>query len=124
MTASNVLACTYPDEQTTQCIASWVEPTENTDNSPLTDLAFVRVMCSLDNITFNQCGADTQATSPTGGGQASVPINIPVAIGEKKTVYVYGLAYNSSGISSEKGNIAQKEINRLAPKPTTDFMMN
>ena len=39
----NVLACTYPDEQTTQCVASWVEPTENTDNSALTDLSGYKI---------------------------------------------------------------------------------
>ena len=94
---------------------SYVEPTENTDNSPLTDLGGTIVYYSLDGTNFVEA-MGIEPTSPTGGGTVIANIPVPVGEGQEADVHFHAKAVDGSGNMSGPSNTVVLRIDRLAPK--------
>lgn len=85
---------------------SWAAPTQNTDGSPLTNLAGYRVLYGPSPTTLNQT-AQVTSTSFT------VPNLAP------GTWYFAVRAYTTSGVESANSNLASKVIPPTVPNPPT-----
>jgi hypothetical protein len=81
---------------------TWTPPTENTDNSPLTDLAGFKIYYGVDQnqLTETLVIEDPNATSWDISELA-----------ENTTYYFAVTAFNSQGVESELSNIVSKTIN-------------
>jgi len=91
---------TVSDTQLGAAILTWLPPTENTDGSPIDDLAGYRIRYG------RQAGELTELQSIPNPGITSVVVE-NLASG---TWYFAVSAYNSSGVESEYSNLAHKTI--------------
>lgn len=91
---------------------SWVNPTQNNDGTPLTDLAFVRVEWgSCAGSAFGTLQASVKAMAPA-NSIAIYPTGLTL-------VCIRAFAVNSTGVESISSNIAQKSILNTPGKPVT-----
>jgi hypothetical protein len=77
---------------------SWTQPTENTDGSPLTDLAGYHIYYGTDSSNFTQV---IDIVGPTSTSHVIRGLHTG-------TYYFAVTAYNGFGIESAKSNIASK----------------
>lgn len=98
--------------QTGTAALSWEAPTQNTDGTPLTDLAGYRIYWG---------------TSP-GSYTNSVQLDDPAALGyvvtdlSATTWYFTATAFNESGIESSFSNVASKTIGGAVPNPPSNLL--
>jgi hypothetical protein len=89
-----------PSVGTHSAALSWVAPTENTDGTPVTDLAGYHIYYGTN------AGELTSSIDVAGGGSTNYTVN-GLAEG---TYYFAVIAYNSAGFDSGKSNIADQAI--------------
>jgi hypothetical protein len=89
-----------PPATTGSATLSWTAPTENTDGSPITDLAGFHIYYGTDE------SAPSQTIDVTGATATSYVIS-GLTPG---TYYFTVVSYNSSGIDSADSNVAVKAI--------------
>jgi len=95
--------------------SSYTEPTVNEDGSPLSDLAKTTIYYDLG---AGQVKAlDVPASSPTGGGQISQTVTVPIVSGQEANVKFWATATDTSGNESAPSNSVTVRIDRLAPGP-------
>ena len=84
---NNAFAWDVVDATTVRTYHSFTEPSQNTDNSPLTDLDHINVYFSKDAATqLIKLPRTIPALSPNGGGtQTGIAVEVPIAVGEKVT---------------------------------------
>lgn len=94
--------------------AEYKEPSTNKDGSPLTDLSHTAM--------FHNYGGPEVLARPTipasaltGGGDITTKFVVPVPDGVEVDVDFWARAYDLTGNTSEKSNIATKRIDHLAP---------
>jgi hypothetical protein len=89
-----------PGTGTGSATLSWTPPTENTDGSPVTDLAGYHILygTSAGALTTTITVANAAETSYVVGGLAP------------GTYYFAVVAYNSAGMDSSKSNVGSKTI--------------
>jgi hypothetical protein len=76
----------------------WTEPTQNNNDTPLTDLKSVRIYDNSSGVMVLR--EEINASSPTGGGVTTKTVTIPLAPGVVKTVHFYVTAVNTAGLES------------------------
>jgi hypothetical protein len=90
---------------------SWTPPTENTDGSPLTDLAGYRV--------YWECGTLTN----TWPSQLDIPDALVtsevMSLPDATTCWFSVTAYNEPGLESDYSNVASKVMAASPPNPPT-----
>ena len=101
---------------------TYLEPTTNTDGSPINDLASTNVSYRLCP-TSGPCaapytlGPNIAATAPTGGGSISTQVTVPVGPGQEANVEVFATATDTSGNVSPESAHVTKRVDRLPPSP-------
>lgn len=99
---------------------SYTEPTTNTDNSPLNDLAKTTIHWR-ECPTAGPCSAaytqvDVPASALAGGGAISKDITVPVPPGVERNIEVFATATDTSGNLSPESAHVVKRVDRLSPK--------
>lgn len=89
---------------------TYKEPVLNADDTTLDDLSHTNVY--VDGVK----GGDIPATSPNGGGNISVPVNVDVAVGKVKTFTVNATATDTSGNESLPSTTITIRVDKLSPK--------
>lgn len=97
-TRAYAITCTWAGDQS--ATLRWTAPTENTDGTPLTDLAGFRIEVGQAPDSFSQ-SLTLQDPSATQHNFDSLPVG---------TWYFGVRAFNASGLESERSNIASKTI--------------
>lgn len=94
----------------------YTEPTKNsnTAGTPLTDLARTNVYFQLDAGAAVK-GSDVPASAPTGGGQITTKVTLPVTADQEVTATIWATATDLSGNESVPSAKITKRIDRLAP---------
>jgi len=122
LTAVMLLADSFParaiDFTATGTIltVTYTEPTQNTDGTPLDDLAKTNVYYQVGTAAEVK-GPDVPASQPAGGGAISTQITVAIAAGQRATVTVRATATDSSGNESAKSAAITKTVDRLPPMP-------
>ncbi len=95
---------------------TYIEPTLNTDSTPLTDLLRTNVYYSLNGAADINVVA-VPASRATGGGAITTQVTIPIAVGQSAAVTIRATATDTSGNESAKSVSVSKTIDRLSPMP-------
>ena len=98
----------------TEVTVGYDEPTQNTDNSALTDLDHTTIY--YDKGAGPVAEATVPATAPTGGGTITTTITVPVLAGEEADVNFWVTASDQSGNESVPSPVITQRIDRLSPK--------
>jgi hypothetical protein len=104
------------DANTVSVVATFTEPSQQSDGSPLTNLAFCSVVDMTDNITTK-----VTASSPNGGGKMSVTIPLTAADGTSKVFSFEMNATDLKGSTSKFSAVVPFTVNRLAPMAPSSF---
>jgi len=96
--------------------AIYIEPSTNTDTSPLLDLAKTSIYFQIVGASPTKA-KDITATTPTGSGNINTTFDIPITEGQEKDIDCWATATDLSGNESAKSNIVRIRIDRLAPSP-------
>ena len=99
---------------------SYIEPTQNTDNSALNDLAKTTINWRVCPVS-GTCSAvytkvDVAASALVGGGSISRDVTVPVTPGQEVNVEVFATATDLSGNVSPESVHVVKRVDRLSPK--------
>lgn len=108
--SATVYAYEVIDAHSVNVTAKYTEPTQNTDNSPLTNLKHVNIYYNIGN--GEKLGITNPASSPRGGGTVTVKFPVPVPDGAKVDVMFYSRAINSTGQQSSKSGSVKLTIDR------------
>ena len=96
---------------------TYVEPTQNEDNSQLEDLHHTSIYYSLDaGITVVHV-IDLPASLMTGGGEIAYSFSVPVVPGQSVDMLVWATATDTSDNMSAPSEKLIMHIDRIAPKP-------
>jgi hypothetical protein len=99
---------------------TYTEPTQNTDNSSVNDLAKTtiswRVCPTAGACTGAFTTVDVPASALTGGGAISRDVTVPVAPGVERNVEIFATATDTSGNLSPETPHIVKRVDRLSPK--------
>lgn len=100
----------------TEITASYVEPNTNTDGSTLKDLAKTTIYYDIvgdGKAAFK--GGEVSATAPTGNGNITQKVLIPILTGQESDVEFWATASDITGNESAPSNKVMKRIDRLTP---------
>jgi hypothetical protein len=97
----------------TEVTLTWQEPSYNTDGTPLTDLAKIRVYDNHTGVT--SMTKEVPASGPTGGATGSTIVTVPVVAGQERTVIFYLTAVDDDGNESPPSNTKTVNIDKLSP---------
>ena len=98
------------DANSVRVTAKYTEPTQNTDNSSLTDLKHVDIYYNVGNGDI--LGITNPASSPKGGETVTVKFPVPVPDGAKLDVVFYSRAVSSTGQQSAKSKSVKLLVDR------------
>lgn len=103
--ALDMLSCSLA--HAAKILVSWTPPTQNTDGTPLTDLAGYRIEWgSCDGPNFGATQASILVNNPGATSAAVYPTGLP-------TVCIRAYARNSAGAESGPSNVAVKTLSTL-----------
>jgi len=95
---------------------TYLEPTTNSDGSPLADLTKTEVEADWGS-GFQVVGS-VQASSQNGGGQQAIDFTVPVnTAGAELTVKIRAFAFDDNNNKSEPSQEIVLSIDTLAPAP-------
>lgn len=108
-----ILATSSAAAQTCTALLNWTPPTENTDGTPLTDLAGFRIYYgdSPDDLMQNMTAIDNPA----------IVEHLVEQLTDGQTWYFTVTAFNAGGLESDYSNIASKDC-IASPSPPTDLV--
>jgi hypothetical protein len=109
------------DLNTVQVDASYDEPTENSDGTPLEDLAYTQVFYQPEGAAAPIMGAKTAATKPTGGGHIDVSLIVPAPAGKKTSLDFWTSEVDLAGNPSVGSTHVTFVVDRIAPAPSSNF---
>lgn len=96
---------------------TYIEPTQNEDNSQLDDLHHTSIYYSLDAGTTAVHVIDLPASLMTGGGEIAYSFSAPVLPGQSVDMLIWATATDASDNTSAPSERLTKRIDRIAPKP-------
>lgn len=95
---------------------TWTNPSQNTDNTPLTDLSYVIVEWGSCNGTAFGTMQSSRLIATTEAGASMNSFVYPTGLSR---VCIRVLAVNMAGASSDYSNVAAKDLLPAAGKPVT-----
>lgn len=98
----------------TQIDVEYNEPTQNTDNSPVTDLHHTSIYYDMGSGPV--LVVELPASLNTGGSLVQYSFIVPVTANQEANVNFWATASDSSGNESAPSEVITLRIDRLAPK--------
>jgi hypothetical protein len=93
----------------------YVEPSKNTDGTPITNLAYCSMLYSIDGRVTE--AAKVSALSPTGGGNGSWIGYVAVQDNTAKDVLIWATATNLAGLTSDSSVVVTIHVDRTHAIP-------
>lgn len=99
-----------------QILCQYIEPTQNANGSPVTDLTKTRIYYQIQGREV-VLAKEIPASALTGGGTVSEQIVVPVNENEEVFVDIWFTAVDDVDNESARSDVYVKQIDLLAPAP-------